>query len=97
MNLNKTQRQMLYAFVGLVIITGLFTALTPLTVISVSHLNIDPQGYLDPNDNEWSGSFWSIEMLVDVSDQIAGFHLGNDDGTPDSTYAETVDGKTYQR
>jgi len=70
--------------------------LKPQSLMSVSRVIIDPQGYESPTTGEWRGSFWIITMITDFNDQIAGFHLADNDGEPSETYAETLTaGKTY--
>ncbi|NVM21660.1 MAG: hypothetical protein HWN68_07765 [Desulfobacterales bacterium] len=76
----------------------LFSYIRPLrlTVLSVSKVEIDPQGWEDPNTGEWKGSFWIITMTTDMNDQAAGIKLANDEEEPGNTYAQSSDGsKTY--
>jgi len=70
--------------------------LRPQSLMSVSRVTIDPQGYESSTTGEWRGSFWMINMITDFDDQIAGFHLAANEGEPAETYAETITGgKTY--
>ena len=43
------------------------------TVLSVSQINIDPQGYEDSTTKEWRGSFWTIIMTTDCTDQVSAY------------------------
>ena len=93
--MNKQNKKYLTIALILAVIIALGSGLFNLTVMSVSSLNIDPQGYEDPSSHEWRGSFWSIVMVTDFTDQIAGFHLASNDGDPSETYAESLGGSTY--
>jgi len=84
---------LLSAIVILAATSGLFKSGT---VISVSKVEIDPQGYEDAITKEWRGSFWIVTMLTDCTDQVAAIKLANDDGTPGNTYAQDSTGqRTY--
>jgi len=41
-----------------------------LTVISVSQIRIEPQGYENPQTGEWEGTYWVVAAVTDISDQI---------------------------
>jgi len=93
--MKKEQKKLVYIAIALFVIVLLGANLYPLTVMSVSKLYIDPQGYEDPVSHEWRGSFWNVVMVTDWTDQIAGFHLVANEGDPSETYAESLEGKTY--
>jgi len=70
------------------------------TLLGVSRVEIDPQGYEDPVSGEWRGSFWMVTMSTDFDDQVAGFILQNEDGEPGETFAVSgnagvISDKTY--
>lgn len=86
----------LLILLGLVIVLAMLSLSLPFTIFSVSKVEIDPQGYIDPATNEWKGSFWIVTMTADVADQVAGIKLINPTGEPGNTYIETDDGtKAY--
>jgi len=43
------------------------------TTLSISQINVDPQG--SPVGNEWKGSFWNLLVYVNANDDIAGVIL----------------------
>jgi len=73
------------------------------TVLSVSNITIEPQGYEDPATGEWKGSFWVILMTTDMSDQVASYKfdeaesekgtntIGDDTLVPQSTVTIRID------
>lgn len=88
--MNKKHKQLLIFAVITVALVGLMSGAFQLSVLSVSTLNIDPQGYEDPVSHEWRGSFWSVVMTTDFDDQICAFMLSTDDDhSPEDTFALT--------
>jgi hypothetical protein len=47
--------------------------LYPATTLSISQINVDPQGA--PVGDEWTGSYWNILVYVNANDQLAGVVL----------------------
>ena len=56
--------------------SGFFDRLTGLTVVSISQILVDPQGYAV--GNEWTGSFWNMLVSVQANDNVAGVILPKD-------------------
>jgi len=90
--MKQEQKKLVYIAIALFVIVLVGNSLYPLIGISVSKLYIDLQGYEDPASHEWRGSFWSVVMVTDWTDQIAGFHLAANTGDPSETYAESLEG-----
>lgn len=88
------KKPLLMLLLAIAVFGLIFAGVRPpgLTIISVSKVEIDPQGYADPATSEWKGSFWIVTMLTDMTEQVAAIKLGNDDGEPGSTYVEGSDG-----
>lgn len=55
---------------------GLFNGILGLTVLSISSINVDPQGYAV--GQEWTGSFWNMLVSVQANDAVAGVILPKD-------------------
>ena len=96
---NQTKQYLIIGVAAMLVIAFLGSALN-MSVLSVSKITIDPQGYEDPASHEWQGSFWSVLMTTDFDDQITAFMIQNEDGSPDGTFAVTgntdgVSEKTY--
>lgn len=51
--------------------------LRPHTLLSVSNVHIEPQGYEDKVTGEWTGSFWVILMTTDMTDAVASYKFDN--------------------
>lgn len=49
----------------------------PLTILSVSKVEIEPEGYVD-EDNKVRGSFWITTMLTDCTDKAASWKFHNE-------------------
>ena len=60
-----------------------------MTLISVSSVQIQPQGSLV--GNEWKGSYWIINMYVDCNDQVGAYTFTADEAKKGTT---TIGGKT---
>lgn len=88
----STLTVLLLAVAALGLLAAGFIQLPGLTVLSVSQVEIDPQGYEDEQTGEWRGSKWIITMTVDAADQVAGIKFANDAGEPGKTYVESSDG-----
>ena len=63
--------------------------LRPYTLLSVSEIKVEPQGY-EGADGEWKGSFWSILMTTDFTDTVGAYKFDESEAEKGD---DTVDGE----
>ncbi|RLI47120.1 hypothetical protein DRO69_01385 [Candidatus Bathyarchaeota archaeon] len=72
--------------IALILIAAYLIPMPTYTIISVSKIEVQPQGYENAQTGEWEGSYWVITAVTDMTDEIGAVKLEN------STEG-TVDGK----
>jgi len=90
--MSKLKPTLIIVVVSVILIAIIFGTYKPVsqTVLSVSQVNIAPQGEFNEEMQEWQGSFWTVLVLTDMSESV-GFLKFNDTYTSESN--SEIDGK----